>query len=596
MYRILCKKKSNRSTKYFIFSTYNKLFVEKIKALPYETRKFNSTSKCWEINAYYLMELIKQHKGEEGIFFDFEGEENKQTFKDSVKKEKIELDSFNERLNYKKEKQEIIKNLKLFLKDNYNIINYKEFLNDDIVPYPHQLIGAKLANEMNKIIIAADMGCGKTLMSILSIEMKLKGFQKVLVIVPNGLKLNWRNEIQLFTKSKWHVLNATKKTNLYTIEESKYIIVNYEYFRSSSFNEKEKLIKIGLNPENIDCLIFDEAHRLKNQKSNTTKNILKSFKKSVDNMILLSGTIMPNRLEELYVALNLILPEEFPNKSGFYKDYCGLVYNSEKGRYESTNEINGSEPDLELLHSKLDGIMYRVRKDDVLKDLPPLQVSKISLEMSNKEELEYMEIEKKFETVNWGSNDDNHLTILNELRQFTSQIKSGKIVRELIADLNANGEKVVIYDIYKKNLKILSEEVPNSKFYSGDISVTERQAIIDEFQNKDSGLMNLFITQQSGKEGITLTAASYMILLSQSYVPGENDQTYARIHRIGQKNSANVYIICLEGTIDDNIYYINNTKQKTISKVIDNVNFVDKNEKSVIGELINKFRKKYNGN
>lgn len=579
---IKCVRK-RRSKKYKLFFVYNKEFLEEIKSIDLPERKYIQQEKCWELSAVVLYELIKAHRGDEEIFFDFTNIENKIEFKNTVKIGYDLIKREKENLDFALRKQETIKNLKDFLVDNYAIVDYRKYLKDGVVPFPHQIIGAKVANELNRIIISADMGCGKTLMSLLACEMKKH--KKTIVICPNNLKLNWRDEILKYTHSNFHIIKAKKRINLFTIQEAKYVIVNYEYFRSSKFDLKKYIIDLGLNLNEIDCVIMDEAHRIKNPKSNTTKNILKTFSKNTDDFYLLSGTIMPSRLEELFIPLTIISPIEFKTKVKFYQDYCNLVYDG-TGYVEKDENL-----DLDKVTEKLNGLMYRVRREDVLKDLPELTVTKINVEMSDNEEKEYHKILKNEIANNLEDTYTNKLKTLINLRKYTTKIKNNSYLIDFITDLNSRNEKVVIFDVFKASLQDLSSKIPNSVYYGGDVDIYERQNIVNKFQEDNGELMNLFITQQSGKEGITLTKARYMILLNQSYVPGEQSQTYARIHRIGAVNTCYVYVFCVENTIDDDVYEINNDKQKIISKVIDNVEFVDQSETSVISELYNNLNK-----
>jgi len=580
-----------RTSKYFLEFRYYPPLISKIKELPVHARRWNG--KQWEIEVIYLMALIKSYKGSNKIFFDFGNKKtefiniyNNQLQKELEKKQKLE-DSI--------KKQESAKELKNFLKDNYHIVDYSKYLKEGVKPYPHQIIGAKFANELGSCIIAADMGTGKTILSLLASEMKGNDWDKVFVIVPNSLKLNWRNEIIKFTNSKWYVLDNTFKNNVYDISECKYIITNYEYFRNSNFDVKSKLIDKGIDPKIIKAIIFDEAHKLKNTKSNTYKNITKTFKKSVENYLLLSGTIMPNKLEELYVSLNLILPEEFTSKNRFYEEYCGLKYDINYG-WQTIEK-----PSLEKVFNKLDGIMYRVKREDVLKDLPDISINMITVEMDSKEEKVYKEIEDGFLNVDWNSSnmikteneDVNPLVILGRLRKYTSKIKKS-VVSDFVKTLNDQGEKVVIFDVFKDSLMLLAEEMKdNSAYYGGSVSSEKRQELVDRFQHKESNLKNLFVTAQTGNAGITLTAASHMILISQSYVPGENEQMYARIHRIGAKNNCNIYIFAIENSVDEEVYKLVNEKLKVISKVIDNVDFTDNVKTSIVDELLKTYKTKY---
>jgi SNF2 family DNA or RNA helicase len=246
--------------------------------------------------------------------------------------------------------------------------------------------------------------------------------------------------------------------------------------------------------------------------------------------------------------------------------------------------------------------MYRVKKEDVLKDLPEMIVNMVNVEMSLSEEKEYRNIENGFNNVDWNSNNmiglndtnsDNPLVILGRLRKYTSNLKS-KLVADFVKTLNDQGEKVVIFDVFKDPLIQLANEMnSNSAYFGGSVSSENRQELVDLFQDPNSWLMNLFMTAQTGSVGITLTAASHMILISQSYVPGDNEQMYARIHRIGAKNNCNIYIFAIEDTVDEKVYHLVNSKLKIISKVIDNVEFTDNVKLSIIDDLIKEYKSKY---
>ena len=93
-----------------------------------------------------------------------------------------------------------------------------------------------------------------TLSSILYVEMN--GFEKVVVITPNSLKFNFFNEVEKFTNSNSHIVGWRK--NKCSIENAKYIIVNYDFFNSG---KKEKFLakwqKLGITE--IDAVICDEC-------------------------------------------------------------------------------------------------------------------------------------------------------------------------------------------------------------------------------------------------------------------------------------------------------------------------------------------------
>jgi SNF2 family DNA or RNA helicase len=578
-------------------SFYNEELVNNIKAL--DEKKFNPTDKTWQVNGYNLYCLISFYKSRKDIFFSFVNSEDREVFlnkKDFYKRKKEKDDKNKEIL------ENIDSNLTNFLSSldvNAETFEYSKYLKPTVRPYLHQIKGALFANHLKNSLIAADLGTGKTLLAILASE--INNSDKVLVIVPSSLKLNWLKEIHNFTYSKAYVLNSKSKSNIYSLEESKYIITNYEYF-SRNFDVKKKITDLGLY--NVNSIIFDEAHKLKNSKTQMFKNFTKSFKKNINtmNLTLLTGTPVPNRVQELFNLLKLLRPIEFKSKNKFYTEYCGMFYNN---RINSYTQINDNIK-FDMIYEKLNKIMYRVKKEDVLKDLPPLTINKIYLEMSNSEEAEYRKIESGFVDVNWDNLSDQNekesfiikekqktpLTILTELRQYTSKLKV-KYLQEYIERLNDENEKVLVFDCYKSSLNELHKITKNSALYTGEVNSDIRQELVDKFQEDNNQIQNLLLTVGAGNAGITLTKSKNMFMLSQSYVPAENEQCYARIHRAGQKEHTNVFIFLFSETIDEDIYETINKKLKVINKVVDNIDYIDNSNSSVLSDIINKFKDIY---
>jgi len=590
--------KKNKS-KYNISSSYDKDFIENIKSL--KDRAYDTSTKKWLLDDCSLYNLIFMYKEQKDIiFFDFVDSLEREEFKNKIPKiiKKIEKQN-------KLEEEQLHRDTTL--KDNIEKWNessktddwYIKYLSDEAIsknikPFPHQLVGAKFINHIGSALIAADLGTGKTLLTLLGCE--LAKFRKIFVVVPNSLKYNWQKEVHFYIKdAKAFVLNS--KINPFPIEECKYIIVNFDYF-SRNFDFDKKIKQYGL--DKIDAVVVDEAHMLKNTKAARYKNFIKLYKKLCSNFIMLTGTPVPNRVEELYVILNTIRPSEFKSKQKFYNEYCGLYYDMKMMRLMP---IKGGA-NLEELNKRLENIMFRVKKSDVLKDLPEMIINKIYLEMNPEELKQYKLIESGFKDANFNnlsqnqninniSSGDLAIVILGKLRQYTSSLKVN-YVNEMIERLNDENEKVVVFDCYKESLNNLYNLFKyNSRLYHGDVSAEERQKAVDLFQDKNSSTQNMFLSVQTGNAGITLTESSNLFLLTQSYVPAENDQCYARLNRIGQKNSVNIFIIQIINTIDTDIDELITEKQKVIKKVIDNEDYEDTSEKSVIGELLEKFRNKY---
>jgi SNF2 family DNA or RNA helicase len=566
--------------------------IQKIKQ--YEHSKFEKSDNSWEVHCLDLFDIIKSYKGDKNLFFKFNSFEERNEFikiKDKLleeSKDKEKNKSDEEKLDEHSKK---IKKLDRII----NVEEYKKFLEEGINPFNYQCIGADFLLFRKKAMLGFEQGCGKSITSILACEMS-KDIKKVLVVVPNSLKFNYQNEIRKFTKHKKVYIVGYKKNDC-EIKDAKYIILNYNYFRNRPAVFKNSFEKKFKKPfPNFDAIILDESQNIKNEKANQTKNLLYTIK-TIDFpfIFLLTGTPMTSRITELYTQINLLSPYKIKNKRFYYENFCGMI----KGRfgYESHKDIS-----LDILFNKMDGVMFRVKKTDVLKDLPSLLINEVFIDMSDEEIAEYDDIESGLKTMDLSKlevsdnlTDKMHfLTVLQKLRQYTSSLKIGYL-SDIIKSYNEEGQKLIIFDEFKSTLKKVHEYSPdNSRLFTGDVDVETRQQYIDEFQQNNQDVMNLLLTVQTGNAGLTLTRASNIFMITQNYVPSINEQCYARAHRIGQESHVMVYNLIVRDSIDERVNAILKEKKKIIDKVIDNKEYVDESVKiDVIKELIKTYKKKY---
>lgn len=573
----------------------NDQLLQRIKGLPEETRKWSPLNYAWEISTYSLFSLIKHYKNSNKIHFDFGNDDSRKIFIDQIKKlekKEVEKRKFIAELEVKKEQWVKYKEE---LETTHTKFSAKlhSFLKEGVVLYAHQIVAALFMNVTRSTLISHEMGLGKTLAAILYVEMN--GFDKVLVITPNSLKFNFYDEVNKFTNSNAHIIKWRKNT--YSIEDAKYIIVNYEYFNpkdKKAFDKKFKDLGLG----KINAVICDESHRLKNTKSNTYKNFKRTFKKTafVDDKIskiFLSGTPAPNRAHELYSVLNQISSVDFATKKHFNEYYCGMTYDLENGWTTNPETMYNR---LEELYYKISPFTHRKLKKEVLTDLPDKTYQRVMLEMTDKEENTYEAIEEGIADELDTGKKMNHLTIMIRLRQFTSQRKLS-MAKELIDNILESGEKVVIVDVFKNTLYALKEELGYvAGLHTGDQSVEERAEIVKKFQDPDSDMRVFLGSIQTCNYGLTLTAASKLIIITLPYSVGEYDQVSDRLHRIGQLNAVNIYVLIFPDTIDDYIYSAIEGKRKEIKKVLDNENYKSDVSESVVSEVIKRLKNKHGRN
>jgi len=581
-----------RRQAYYLRFSPNDQLILRIKNLSEDTRKWNAGMMCWEVSTASLFALIKKYKGSNKIHFDFGNDESRKIFIEQIKivefKEE-EKRKFIADLNIKKEhwvkyKQELEETYEKYSDDVH------KFLKPEVRLYPHQIVASLFMVAVKNTLLALDMGTGKSLAAITACEMS--GFEKVVVITPNSLKHNYYQEIEKFTNSKAHIVNWRKNTC--SIDNAKYIILNYEFFNSSNKDyayDKWKKLGVGI----IDAIILDECQKIKNSDTNLYKNYKrifsdKIFRNGIKFSAYLSGTPMVNRAKELYTVLHEISPIDFKTKKYFYSYYLGMSYNFETGYGWTTDE---SKTKFEELFHKISPFVYRKKIEDVIKDLPDKSYQKIILELDEKEQKIYDEIELGAYNEFTKTEEKNALTVMLRLRQYTSHNKI-KYVCELIDSIIETGEKLVIFDVFKDSLNIIHEKYKNlSVLHTGDESVENRSNAIIKFQDSNSEIKLFLSTFSSGNFGITLTEAHKMFLLTLPYSLGEYSQAASRIYRIGQKNNVIIYPIVFSDTIDYYVYSLIESKQNEISKVLDNVEYESNINESVFGDVIKKLKEKY---
>lgn len=594
-----------RTEKFILIFPYNVELLDKIKSYPKEEREYDVNNKQWIVRTYSLYLLMKSYGKSDIIKFDFG--DQKEIFQKSLTKvlDKINKDirELNKIIEDKKEWLEF----KISIEDNY--LDYYDILHKNLKIgtklMNHQMPAILYINKIRNILVSHDMGLGKTISSIAYVEMN--DFNKVFVITPNSLKFNFYGEIEKFTNSKAHIIGW--RNNKYTISESKYIITNYEYFNSNNkvkgsankskrnYEKIETKIK-NLNIGKIDVLICDECQTIKSSDSQTYENFNHIFTDNIftnnkPSKVFLSGTPAPNRAHELYNVLNQISPIDFRTKTYFYQYYCGMTYKVDGFGYDV--DVEGTK--FEELYHKIAPYVHRKRKIDVL-NLPPKSYQRILIEMSDKEEKEYARIAScVIQEIDGSKKYMDILTSLIKLRQYTAKVKAKSII-EIIDNIINCGQKVVIVDFFKEALIELKAHYGDiAVLHTGDEKNLEiRAKMVADFQDKNSDIKIFLGSIQTCNYGLTLTAACYMIQLTQSYSPGQNDQVADRIFRIGQENPVTIYNGIIKETIDEYVFDVVENKRKEVIKVVDNLDYETTIDESIVSDIISKLRKNLNNN
>ena len=194
---------------------------------------------------------------------------------------------------------------------------------NEVIPFPalHQKIFAQFLLDKQRVALFDDMGLGKTASSIIAknaLEQKLGRKLTAVVIAPNEqVADHWEEEIKKWNiqeKSTVRIKAENKEAQLARIKkgETDFVVTTYDLiFRAVNGSTVGDKLK-----EFAEYAIFDEAHKAKEESAKRTIQVL-SISSNSDYVVLMSGTPIPNRLDDSGVIASILkkgTPDEIAPK------------------------------------------------------------------------------------------------------------------------------------------------------------------------------------------------------------------------------------------------------------------------------------------
>ena len=441
--------------------------------------------------------------------------------------------------------------------------------------FPYQREGVYFAVKAGRSLIADEMGLGKTIQAIAAAELLKKelNISRVLIICPTSLKYQWKSEIEKFTDSQALVIegNPLARAPQYIEDGSFYKIVGY-HTAGNDLN--------AINEQEFDLVILDEAQRIKNWQTKISRNIKKVQSAYA---IVLTGTPLENKLEELYSIVQFIDPFRLGSLFNFLRKY--QVTDEETGKvvgYQNLNELGES----------LSDFMIRRTKKEVLRQLPQRQDKNLFVPMTDEQRQvheEYSDLvarlvhkwrklgflpEKDRQRLMIGLNymrmSCNSTYIIDQHTRHDTKIDELMNILEGIIELKQ--EKVVIFSQWERMTRLVARELEEKnisfEYLHGGVPSAKRKDLYVNFnKNPDT---RVFLSTDAGGVGLNLQAASYMVNLDIPWNPATLEQRIARIYRMGQKRKVSIINLVSTGTIEHRMLDVLKFKSTMASGVLDN--------------------------
>ena len=415
-------------------------------------------------------------------------------------------------------------------------------------------------------ILADDMGLGKTLQALVLMEKEKVKNKPSIVICPKTLLYNWQNEVEKFTPQlKAIIIDGFPKEREELIKNAKrYDLIITGYATMQKDYEIYNKQKIKFN-----YCVLDEAQFIKNH---ATKNAQIVKKINADYRLALTGTPLENSVSEIWSIFDFLMP-------GFLGSYNAFGKKFQKPIMKNSDALA-----LKNLRKKTECFMLRRVKSEVLKELPPKVEQTSHCHLEKEQNILYQEILANvksdiFETVKEKGFNKSRIHILaglTKLRQVCNhpvlllkdkdytKYESAKLnmFMELIDEIVGNKRKVLVFSQFTQMLDILAEELNKNNIDYSYLSgkTKKRQDVIKDF-NENKNKQVFLISLRAGGVGLNLTSADNVIIFDPWWNPSVENQAIDRAHRIGQKNSVNVYRLITEGTIEERIVKLQEKKK-----------------------------------
>ena len=465
-------------------------------------------------------------------------------------------------------------------------------------------------------ILADDMGLGKTVQALAllahAIEEhraaserttergeSIEPFAPFLVVAPTSVIANWAAEAERFLPEA-KVVTITETTAGKTplaerIAGAHLVLTSYTLLRmdEEAYTGYARTLGRAVDKHTVDeraggstgehsapegwgALLLDEAQFVKNTGTRAW-SIARAM--PARTKIAMTGTPIENNLMELWALLAIVADGLFPSARAFRDLYARPAESGEDPAHAAATAAR--------LRRRIRPLMLRRTKELVAAELPAKNDTRVNLPLAPGHRRIYdthLQRERQKVLGLLEDMDKNRFTIFQSLTLLrrlaldaalidpeayagVSSVKRDYLVQQL-PDLLEKGHRVLVFSQFTGYLKSISarlaEEGIGHLYLDG--STRNRAEVIEAFT---SGQEPVFlISLKAGGFGLNLTEADHVFIMDPWWNPAAEQQAVDRIHRIGQNKEVHVYRLVAEGTIEEKVMQLKESKAALFDAVV----------------------------
>ncbi|MFD8999787.1 SNF2-related protein [Streptomyces sp. NPDC059582] len=416
--------------------------------------------------------------------------------------------------------------------------------------------------------LADDMGLGKTI-TLIALHLKRARSEPTLVVCPASLLGNWQREITRFAPGvpvrRYHGSDRT----LEGLADG-FVLTTYGTMRSTAAT---------LARQRWGMVVADEAQHVKNPYSATAK-ALRTIPSPA--RVALTGTPVENNLSELWALLDWTTPGLLGPLKSFRARHARAVENGEDD--EAVTRLAGLVRPFLLRRKKSD--------PGIVPELPPKTETDHPVPLTREQAALYEAVVREsllaIETADGIARRGLVLKLLGALKQICDHpalylkestpagdglaARSGKLalLDELLDTLLAEDGSALVFTQYVGMARLIAAHlaaraIPMELLHGGT-PVPERERMVDRFQSGATPV--LVLSLKAAGTGLNLTRAGHVVHFDRWWNPAVEEQATDRAYRIGQTQPVQVHRLITEGTVEDRIAQMLESKRALADAIL----------------------------
>lgn len=401
--------------------------------------------------------------------------------------------------------------------------------------------------------LADDMGLGKTI-TVIALHLQRARREPTLVVCPASLLGNWEREIARFAPGvpvrRFHGPERTLDD-----VAGGFVLTTYGTMRAAAPR---------LSEQAWGLVVADEAQHVKNPYSATAK-ALRTIPSPA--RVALTGTPVENNLSELWALLDWTTPGLLGPLKAFRSRHARAVENGE------------DDQAAQRLARLVRPFLLRRKKSDpgIVPELPPKTETDRPVPLTREQAALYAAVVREsmaaIETADGIARRGLVLKLIGALKQICDHpalylkedtatapgltTRSGKLalLDELLDTLLAEDGSALVFTQYVGMARLITRHLASRavpvELLHGGTPVHDRERMVDRFQSGATPV--LVLSLKAAGTGLNLTRAGHVIHFDRWWNPAVEEQATDRAYRIGQTQPVQVHRLITEGTVEDRI-------------------------------------------